>query len=194
MSAILTPDFGVPLPKEVPYVDLRERVNTLCATLKKLSADGADFDDAPANIGDKETAAALVKEYAANPEKASKRALTNLSPAAVQQVRLMLDEFGRQTVMQAAEVRNLVMNKLIIETDNPDPRIRLRALENLGKVSDVALFTERSEVLVTHQSSEELKAQLRSKLEKLLEENKGPSVVFDGEAIRIDEELGVDSD
>ena len=196
MSALLTPDFGVPLPKEVPYVDLRERVDTLCNTLAKLSEQGVDVNFEDATIGDKEIAAELVKSYAADPEKASKKFTSvqgaKMTPASLAQVRVMLDEFGRQTVMQANEVRNLVMNKLLIETDNPDPRIRMRALENLGKVSDVALFSERSEVLVTHQSSDELKAQLREKLQRLLDNNKpSTGIVFDGEAINVDDELGV---
>jgi hypothetical protein len=39
----------------------------------------------------------------------------------------------------------------------------------LGKMSDVALFTERSEVLITHQSSDDLKSKLKEKLQKLRE-------------------------
>jgi hypothetical protein len=61
----------------------------------------------------------------------------------------------------------MVTNKLIQETENPDPRIRLRALELLGKITDVGLFTERSEVTVTHQTSDDLRAKLREKLLKL---------------------------
>ena len=59
-------------------------------------------------------------------------------------------------------------NKLILETDNPDPRVRIRALELLGKISDVGLFAEKSEVTITHQSTEDLKNRLRSKLAKLV--------------------------
>jgi len=64
-------------------------------------------------------------------------------------------------------VRHLVMNKLVQETENPDPRIRIRALELLGKITDVGLFTERSEVTVTHQTTDDLREKLRQKLLKL---------------------------
>ena len=59
-------------------------------------------------------------------------------------------------------------NKLLLESENPDPRIRLRAIELLGKISDVSLFAEKTEVTVTHQTTDELRAILRQKLEKIV--------------------------
>jgi hypothetical protein len=85
-----------------------------------------------------------------------------------------------------------VTNKLILETENPDPRVRIRALELLGKISDVGLFSEKSEVTVTHQSTDDLKAKLRRKLEKLV--NPVEELVLDGEIIDLDVELGVCTD
>jgi hypothetical protein len=61
----------------------------------------------------------------------------------------------------------MVVNKLVQETENPDPRIRVKALELLGKMSDVGLFTERSEVTVTHQSTADLREQLKARLNRL---------------------------
>jgi hypothetical protein len=43
----------------------------------------------------------------------------------------------------------------------------MRALELLGKISDVGLFAERKEVTITHQNTTELQEKLRTKLEKL---------------------------
>ena len=89
-------------------------------------------------------------------------------------------------------MRHLITNKLILETENPDPKVRIRALELLGKISDVSLFAEKSEVTVTHQSTDDLKAKLRQKLEKIV--NPVDEVVLDGEVIDIDAELGVSKD
>jgi len=91
-------------------------------------------------------------------------------------------------VESAVSVRHLVTNKLILETENPDPRVRIRALELLGKISDVGLFAEKSEVTVTHQSTDDLKAKLRRKLEKLV--NPREEIAIDGEIIDLDVELG----
>ena len=95
----------------------------------------------------------------------------------------------------AAQIRHMVTNKLILETDNPDPRVRIRALELLGKISDVGLFAEKSEVTVTHQSTEDLRLKLRSKLAKLInpeEDSEENVVIIDSEVIDVAEELGLE--
>jgi hypothetical protein len=74
------------------------------------------------------------------------------------------------------------MNKLVQETENPDPRIRIRALELLGKITDVGLFTERSEVTVTHRTTEDLRARLREKLSKLKDVTPAEDDIPDAEA------------
>jgi hypothetical protein len=63
----------------------------------------------------------------------------------------------------------MVVNKLIQETENPDARIRVKALELLGKVSDVGLFTEKQEITITHQTSDDLRDRLRRKLQKMVD-------------------------
>tara|TARA_R110002012_G_C11184385_1_gene557538 strand:- start:211 stop:435 length:225 start_codon:yes stop_codon:yes gene_type:complete len=70
----------------------------------------------------------------------------------------------------------------------------MRALELLGKISDVGLFAEKSEVTITHQSTDDLRDKLRSKLEKLVnpEDDIAGAIVLDGEAFDIDAELGAD--
>jgi hypothetical protein len=88
-----------------------------------------------------------------------------------------------------------VTNKLIEETENPDPRIRIRALELLGKVSDVGLFAEKSEVTITHQTSDDLKEKLREKLARLVNPDVvEDAIMIDGEIIDVDKELGLDVD
>jgi hypothetical protein len=71
-------------------------------------------------------------------------------------------------VQSSVEIRNLITNKLLLESEHPDPRVRLKAIELLGKISDVGLFVEKSETVVTHQTSDDLKAKLRSKLSRLI--------------------------
>jgi len=105
----------------------------------------------------------------------------------------ILTEFGHSVVESATQVRHLVTNKLIEETENPDPRVRIRALELLGKISDVGLFTEKAEVTITHKTTDELRESLRAKLAKLVEPAEEPedAVIIDGDAIDVDEELGL---
>jgi hypothetical protein len=59
------------------------------------------------------------------------------------------------------------------------------------------LFAEKSEITVTHQSTDDLREKLRAKLNKLVkvedDRSKEP-VVIDGESFDLDKELGIDKD
>jgi len=139
----------------------------------------------------------LSMAYADNPEKTSKKVnnkrAATLTPASLVLTNSILQEFGHSVAESALQIRHMVTNKLILETDNPDPRVRVRALELLGKISDVGLFAEKSEVTITHQTTDELREKLRMKLAKLInpEEEVEDAVVIDGEALDVDAELGI---
>jgi hypothetical protein len=55
----------------------------------------------------------------------------------------------------------------------------MRALELLGKISDVGLFAERKEVTITHQNTTELQEKLRTKLEKLKNLKKNDEGIYE---------------
>jgi hypothetical protein len=65
----------------------------------------------------------------------------------------------------AAAIRGMAVAKILEETDHPDARIRLKALEMLGKVTEVGLFTERIEIKKTELSDVELDERIKQKLE-----------------------------
>lgn len=167
----INPDSGVPVPEgDQETLDFLEVVRAAAATVELLQAEGLEtaFDD-PEEV--ESTADYLAQSYAADPEATSKAAtpqnIAKLPPQSLVLTRNILDEFGQQVVTRSVEIRHLVTNKLILESENSDARIRMRALELLGKISDVGLFTERSEVTITHQSTDDLKNALREKLQRL---------------------------
>jgi len=168
MTMHLSPELGVPITPDVSIKDLRVGAIAACETAKLLGEHGLDLT---ATDEDKEIAAALVTSYAKEPEKTNAKTtvanIAKLTPASLIETRNILDEFGHLVARQASEIRHLVTNKLVLETENPDARVRLKALELLGKISDVGLFTERTEITITHQSTDMLKATLREKLERL---------------------------
>tara|TARA_Y100001972_G_scaffold88039_1_gene107687 strand:+ start:276 stop:869 length:594 start_codon:yes stop_codon:yes gene_type:complete len=194
MTLQITPETGVPVDKRAPKIDLKDRAAACAKTISLLSTHGLDVD---ITDEDRDTAAALAVSYAADPDKTSKavtdKRAAKLTPAVIQQTHGILDEFGRSVVDSAVTVRHLVTNKLILETENPDPRVRIKALELLGKISDVGLFAEKSEVTITHQTTDDLKEKLRKKLQKLTEpvEHVEDAVVIDADFIDVDKELGV---
>jgi hypothetical protein len=52
--------------------------------------------------------------------------------------------------------------------DCGDPRYELKALELLGKHSDIGIFTERSEVTINYKSPEDLEAAIKERVKNLL--------------------------
>jgi hypothetical protein len=81
----------------------------------------------------------------------------------------LLSEYDKQIVKSAAQIRTYVTNRLLLDSNHPDPRIRLRCYELLGKISDVGLFTDKTEVTMRHRPTEELEQLLRERLSKTLE-------------------------
>jgi hypothetical protein len=90
-------------------------------------------------------------------------------PEVIVHIAAMLDEYDKTVVKSAQQMRTYVTNKLILETENPDPRIRLKSLELLGKISDVGLFTDKTEITLRHRPTEELEQMLRERLTQVIE-------------------------
>jgi len=195
MTLELTPEFGVEILPDIPYFDLRERAEAACRSVLLLEEHGLEVQEPDEE--DAQAAATLTMAYASNPHNtsvaASNMQASGLTPASLKSIRSYLDEYGRAVVTHAVEVRHMVTNRLLEESQNPDPRIRIRALELLGKHSDVGLFSDRSEVTITHQSTDELKARLRAKLQRLIQK---PNMATDaieigGDIIDVDAEMGL---
>ena len=99
----------------------------------------------------------------------TQQALTNLkTPAAVQHLVGMLTAYDWAFVEQAKELRGYAVAQILEEVKHPDARIRLKALDMLGKVTEVALFTERVEVKKTEMSDVELEARIKDKLNRFM--------------------------
>ena len=191
----------MPFTDDMPNIDLKERAEVACKTAQKLSEHGLDLSPTGE---DEDTAAKLALAYADNPEETSKKVTTKkaatLTPASIVLTNNILQEFGHSVAESATQIRHLVTNKLLMESENADPRIRIRALELLGKISDVGLFAEKSEVTITHQSTEDLRDKLRGKLEKLVNpmdeavdaEYTDSEVVLDEEILDLRKVMGVD--
>jgi hypothetical protein len=80
----------------------------------------------------------------------------------------MLTQYDWEYVEHAKELRGYVVAKLLEESKHPDAKIRLRSLEMIGKLTEVASFTERKEITIKDASSEELTERIRTRLKSLL--------------------------
>ena len=194
MTLQVEPEIGIPVQDEQKLMELPDRLDALAKTVEELEKHGLDTTP---TVEDEDVAATLLDAHAQDPEKTQKMVTTKraatLTPASIQMAAGIVKEFNHSIVDSALQLRHLVTNKLVIESENPDPRVRMRALELLGKISDVGLFTEKSEVTITHQTTDDLKEKLREKLTKLVNppQEVEEAVIIDAE-VDVDAELGAD--
>lgn len=80
----------------------------------------------------------------------------------------MVTAYQWKFVEQAEELRSMAVSHIVKEVSHPDARIRLKALEMLGKVTEVALFTDRISVKSEEVTDEELDARIKEKLGKYM--------------------------
>jgi hypothetical protein len=130
------------------------------------------------------------------------------SSAVAMHLKALVTEYDHQVLESNIQARQYIVNRLLslsdpnpqklidkdgkeVEVQPPKPMEQLKALELLGKVSEIGLFTERVEVNINHKSTEELELDLVKTLTrymnpaKIVEESKSPILGLD-----LDEELG----
>lgn len=121
--------------------------------------------------------------------KDKKRKTQNLAlPNTAYAAAAFLRTYGQQLAFDAAATRAAITNKLMEIANCGDAKYELRALELLGKHSDVGLFTERSEITINYQTPEALEEAIKERVKRLLNAD-----IIDVTPISmsLDEELGV---
>ena len=191
MPIVATPELGIPFPFDTTpeeIEDFRDKAHAYFQTVQELISRGASVEITDA---DKRQSHQIMAEGKMPPAKAvTSGALINLEA--------ILSEWDHEVLDASRKLRNYVTNKLIIESTDPDPKQRMRALENLGKLSNVGLFADRVDVNVTHRTVTDIETELRKTLELYggdvvdvtpKEKNHIPSI---GD-MDLDEELGLSS-
>ena len=153
----------VPLEK----ADANALFDAKVQTADLLSSLGVvDDDEITAPLAQKEATAAFTALVGTD-EEARLEAVGALSlPESVRGAVSMLTKDQWDFVQQAQELRSMAVSKIVQETEHPDARIRLKALQMLGNVTEVALFTERHEIKKTDMTSDEIEKAIRAKLAK----------------------------
>lgn len=98
-----------------------------------------------------------------------------------EKLELKLDEYDFDLTQNVHRLRNYVVNKLIEDSTVSDVKVRMRALESLGKLSGLELFTERSELTVKHDPNI-VTSLLRSRLESILDAHQRPVLIIENTA------------
>lgn len=194
MPIVITPDSDIPLPFDVTPEEaegFRERAKAACATILELVNEGAEVQVTS-------TDSAIAHEIAST----GTLNVAKTPPGAILKLEALLDHYDHEFLEANRKIQNLVTNKLLEETENEDAKVRLKALELLGKRKGVQLFSDQIEVTIKQKPIEEIE----SELDRLLEKYMGPvqyaddgkvvdAVVIDPIKqleIDLDKELGAD--
>ena len=99
----------------------------------------------------------------------TKNQLLNMQvPEEIRATIAMVSAYQWKFIEQAESLRSMALTKIVQETEHPDAKVRLKALEMLGKVTEVALFTDRIEVKKTEMTDEELASKIKDKLSRYM--------------------------
>jgi hypothetical protein len=189
MPIIATPEIGIPLPFDTTpeeIEDFREKAHALFETVQELVKQGATVE-----ITDEDKAKS--HQIAATGKLPPVREIT---PGTIINLEAILSEWDQEVLDVNRRLRNYVTNKLITESVDPDPRQRMKALENLGRIGGVGLFSDKIEVNVTHRTVDDIERELAKTLEMYMgqaEEVKPEKPKSIGD-IDINEELGTGKD
>ena len=157
----IEPTADVPVPFDVPEESPKTQRDSITIAantidlIEKLGG-GIDFSEK-----DGKQAIDLVTKAAKTPKHIK---LSGQAAAAA----AILKKYDFQAFADAQQARNLITNKLIELVDCGDLKIEIKALELLGKHSDVGIFTERSEITVHHTTSQSLENSIKERIKRLL--------------------------
>ena len=156
----------LPIEKSAPVDTIDAQVKT-AEWLKTMGLDDEEIETrADAQAARQSFASLVTGQSMAN----TQAALTQLTtPAAVQHLVGMLTAYDWQFMEQAKELRGYAVAKILEETKHPDAKVRLKALDMLGKVTEVALFTERVTVKKEEVSDLELEQRIKDKLNRFMQ-------------------------
>jgi hypothetical protein len=93
---------------------------------------------------------------------------TNMPVGAALKLTALINEYDRQVVKDVFQLRTYITNRLIEISGCGSTKEELRALELLGKISDVGLFVEKSEINVTLTSPAQLEHAIKEKINRIL--------------------------
>lgn len=185
----------IPTDKDVPLIqdvegtpaEIAARADAFFKSAELIREAGGDVEPTEA---DREEARLMFSGSELAPQVPS-------SSAVARQLKALITEYDHQVIESNIQARNYIVNRLLELSDpagNTKPMEQLRALELMGKVSEIGLFTERLEVNINNKSTEELEKELVATLNKYINvvditpvDEKDPRKPL---GIDLDEELG----
>jgi hypothetical protein len=173
----ITPTKGVPVPYDTASeveTDWLSAAHVAANTAKVQQAMGANageenelFEEFEAEIEGKSSENAKnIQDFENFIEKKSKKTVKNY-PVALG-ISSFLQSYGKNLGFDVAKARAAITEKLMEIANCGDPRYELKALELLGKHSDIGLFTDRSEIQVSYKDPRELQEAIVARVKRIM--------------------------
>lgn len=158
------------LDPDVPATD-KEKIAVAANTAALIEQIGGSLDFSPE---DERKAQDLIK--------GTKRVEKTVNkPGVAVKLAAIMTHYDYQIIEDAQQARTFITNRLIELSTCGDPKIEIKALELLGKHSDIGLFTERSEVTVHYKNASDIEVSIAARIKRLLN-----ATTVDVEAVPID--------
>lgn len=122
------------------------------------------------------------KEWAEKTAQEGARLTKAPSLAAEKYLKTHFGQYNFDLPTTQGQWQNFVLTKLVHQANDPDPKVSKPALDTLAKTSTVGLMIERTELSITHKTSDELEKTLRQAMQRYL--NKPNEKVIEGEVVR----------
>lgn len=174
-------DHPVPFDLEPDQLDtFMDEMTVAANTAELLETLGAPLEIDPVTL-DREKALidAVAKKQATAPLKNYSTALAASG---------FLKTYGQNLAFDVHQVRAALTNKLLEIANCGDTKYELKALELLGKHSDIALFNERSEITINYNSPDALESAIKERIKRLLNAD---VIDMTPAGLDLDEELGI---
>jgi hypothetical protein len=159
-------DANVPIPasatEAMPELSVKEELEMRARTVKML----ADLQGKPVEVTEEHRGQAMkvVEQVAMN--KADPN-LAQYPNETIAYLAGMVAQYDYMVVRELVDLKKYVVNKLLLETDSQDPKVRLGAIKALGEVDGVDAFKKRSEITIRHKSMDEVEIELLETLQRL---------------------------
>ncbi len=168
-AADFVPDI---LPDNTPFTELNtttpaQTLNAQHKTSKWLESFQDDDEATLTEAQEEKTVDAFNALVRSDPNTKNKLLQLDL-PEEIKAAVGMVTAYQWKFVEQAENLRSMAVSKIVKEIEHPDARIRLKALEMLGKVTEVALFTDRIAVKSEEVTDEELDSRIKEKLSRYM--------------------------
>lgn len=161
MPIVIQPETGIPFPFDTQPEEIsewRDKARAAVETIKEIISLGGSVE-----ITEDDRAAARQVATGNAPLK-----ITEKNSAQLLHLEAILSEYDRDLLNASTRLRTYVTNKLLLETVDEDAKVRLKALELLGKTSGVGLFSDNINVNVTHRTTEQVDSELNQLFDKYL--------------------------